>query len=208
MKITIDTDKIEETGLTIDECMYLVSLYFNKKIEISTFKSLCSKGLIQYDYISRGYAENVKINQQGIDTIEALVLNSEIQTLVSVDNIKKDRFEVLADKLRELYPKGKKEGTIYQWRDSTSIIALKLKNLVRKFNVNFTDEQAINATKRYVESFHGDYRFMQILKYFISKRKVGIDGTTEDSSQLLAYIENENDDEETINNSDWTSELK
>jgi len=206
MKIIIDTDKIEETGLTIDECMYLVSLYFKKKIELSTFKSLCNKGMIQYDFISRGYAENVKINQYGINVIEALVLNSEIQQLVPVENELKDRFVVLADKLRELYPKGRKEGTAYQWRDSTNIIALRLKNLVRKFKVDFTDEQAINAVKKYVNSFNGNYRYMQLLKYFISKRTTGIDGSTEDNSQLLSYIENEGQ-EDNISN-DWTTELK
>lgn len=206
MKITIDTDKIEDSNLTIDEAMYLVSLYFKKKICLDTFKSLCNKGMITYDFISNGFAENTRINQYGINTIEALVLNSEIQQLVPIDNIQKDRFMVLADKLRELYPKGRKEGTAYQWRDSTTVIALKLKTLVRKFGANFTDEQAINAVKRYVDSFNGNYKYMQLLKYFISKRTVGIDGSAEDTSQLLSYIENEG--QEDIIDSDWTSDLK
>ena len=206
MKICIDTDKIEETGLNIAETMYLVSLYFKQKIELSTFKSLCNKGLIQYDFISRGYAENVKINQYGINTVEALVLNSEIQQLVPVENTIKDRFEVLADKLRDLYPFGRKPGTAYQWRDSTKVIALRLKTLVRKFDADFTDEQAINATRKYVNSFNGDYQYMQLLKYFICKRTTGFGNAIEDNSQLLSYIENEGQ-EDSINN-DWTSELK
>ena len=112
-----------------------------------------------------------------------------------------DRYEILAAKLIELYPKGKKEGTSYMWRDSKSIIAKRLRALVKRYNVSFTDEQAINATKRYVESFNGNYKYMQLLKYFISK-KTAIDGSIEETSQLLSYIENEGQEDA---NNDWTT---
>ena len=89
------------------------------------------------------------------------------------------------------------------WRDSKSIIAKRLKSLVSRYKVEFTDEQAIKATERYVKSFNGNYQFMQLLKYFISKTII-VDGRTEEVSQLLSYIENE--DSENINN-DWTTRL-
>lgn len=206
MKLTIDTDKIDKSNLTIGETLCLTSLYLKNIINVDTIRSLKAKGLIRYDCIINNNIKGLRINNNGTNALAILVLNSEVQQTVNTENGIKDRFEVLADKLREIYPKGKKEGTAYQWRDSTSIITLKLKALVKKFNANFTDEQAINATRKYVESFHGDYRFMQILKYFISKRKVGIDGSVEDSSQLLSYIENEG--QEDISSTDWTSELK
>ena len=205
MKICIDTDKIEETGLNIAETMYLVSLYFKQKIELSTFKSLCNKGLIQYDFISRGYAENVKINQYGINTVEALVLNSEIQQLVPVENTTKDRFEVLADKLRDLYPSGRKPGTAYQWRDSTKVIALRLKTLVRKFDADFTDEQAINATRKYVNSFNGNYKRMRLLKYFVLKSEKDADDNINIISELMSLIENEGQINE--QREDWEATL-
>ena len=83
-----------------------------------------------------------------------------------------------------------------EWADNTSYSS----------EENFTDEQAINATRKYVNSFNGDYQYMQLLKYFICKRTTGFGNATEDNSQLLSYIENEGQ-EDNINN-DWTSELK
>jgi hypothetical protein len=115
-----------------------------------------------------------------------------------------DRYELLAAQLREIFPKGRKEGTSYMWRDSNSIIAKKLKALVSKYGECFTDEQAINATRKYVESFNGNYRYMQLLKYFISKKVVN-DGEVEETSQLLSYIENEGQSDY---NNEWTAELK
>ena len=43
----------------------------------------------------------------------------------------KDRFENLAVKLQELFPKGVKPGTSYTWRDSKMIMAKRLKMLVK-----------------------------------------------------------------------------
>lgn len=99
----------------------------------------------------------------------------------------KERFLVLADKLRELYPEGKKAGTNYMWRDSRLVIAKKLQTLSEKFQVKFTDEEAIDATKRYVEQFNGNYQYMQLLKYFILKRDIN---KQEETSQLLSFMEN------------------
>lgn len=98
------------------------------------------------------------------------------------------RFIALADKLRELFPEGKKDGTIYPWRDNTITIAKKLKTLCDKFQCKFTDEEAVAATKRYVDSFNGNYRYMQLLKYFILKRD---NEKMEESSQLLNFIQNQ-----------------
>ena len=114
------------------------------------------------------------------------------------------RYENLAIKLRELFPEGKKAGTNYYWRDSVAIIAKRLKALVKKNGECFTDEQAITATKEYVSSFNGNYQYMQLLKYFISKQKV-VDGTIEEDSQLLSYIENAG--QEAKQRDDWMSTI-
>ena len=64
--------------------------------------------------------------------------------------------------------------------------------------------QIINATKKYIESFNGDYKYAQLLKYFISKK---VDG--EKGSRLFAYIENaDQEDLGNENNVDWTNALK
>ena len=104
--------------------------------------------------------------------------------------------------MRDLYPSGKKPGTNYSWKDSGIVIAQKLKTLVAKFRCSFTEEEALEATKRYIESFNGNYKYMSILMYFIYKNK---NSEKEFDSQLLSYIENEAQSDDDY---DWTAELK
>ena len=89
------------------------------------------------------------------------------------------------------------------WRGSGYEVVKKLRTLVKKTGIYFTNEQAINATKRYIKSFNGNYAFMQVLPYFILKQ-VPVNGVYEERSQLLSYIENEEGD----TNNEWTAELK
>ena len=143
------------------------------------------------------------MTQKGIDVVESVILNSEYTEKAEDSNGKmRDRFDILADKLRELFPKGRKEGTNLQWRDSTAIISKRLKTIVKKYNITFTDEEAVDATKRYIESFNGDYRFMQVLMYFIFKNEI-VNGVREERSQFMSYLQNKED----MVNNDWTHEL-
>lgn len=197
MKFCIDPDVCKQTNCTPDILFYIAALYFKAPISLNTFMNVCSKGFIEYDGFSNKEPINLRLSQDGINFIESVLLNSEFRP----DVAKEDRYDSLAVKLMELYPKGRKEGTSYMWRDSKSIIAKKLKALVKRTGAEFTDEQAIEATKKYVESFNGNYTYMQLLKYFISKRLV-VGGEIEETSQLLSYIENAN--QESLDN-DWTS---
>ena len=200
MKYVIDTDKLEQYNITKDELLYCLSLYWNTKITSSTVTSCNMKGMLYTD-LDENNQYVISLNKTGTDTLESYFSDCQI-----VENTEgKDRFEILADKLREIYPKGKKDGTAYQWRDSTKIIANKLKAVVRYYKTSFTDEEAINATKKYVEGFNGNYTYMQLLKYFISKKE-NKNGELVESSQLLSYIENAGQEEEL--KSDWTSTLK
>jgi len=132
---------------------------------------------------------------------------------VSYDNylsqkIKRDDIKDLAAELQKLFPSGKKPGTNYYWRGFKQEIIKKLQTVMDKFDFEFTKEQAINATKRYIASFNGDYRYMQLLKYFILKNKVTENGV-EIKSSFMEYIENENnlDDTPLINSSEWNTEI-
>lgn len=203
MKAVIDTEKCAELGITPDVALYLASLYFEHCITRDTFNEVCKKGFIVYDEFRAGFPVNGRITQTGVDVVESLFLNSEIVQVVKEDGREQDRFMVLADKLRELYPQGRKQGTNLQWRDSTVMICKRLKALVKKYGVSFTDEEAVAATRRYVDSFHGDYRFMQVLRYFLWKDD-RIKG--EEVSQFLSYLQNEDDGQD--NNSDWNTVLR
>ena len=191
--------KTEELGdLTLDEALYLFALHQNTPIDSKTQRNLCAKGYLFAHESS--HIPRYSITREGVDIIEQVILNSEFKG----NNAAYGRYENLAIKLRELFPEGKKAGTNYYWRDSVAIIAKRLKALVKKNGECFTDEQAITATKEYVSSFNGNYQYMQLLKYFISKQKV-VDGTIEEDSQLLSYIENAG--QEAKQRDDWMSTI-
>lgn len=143
------------------------------------------------------------ITPKGTSLIESILSQSKVH--VAKDDL--DRYKNLADKMRELYPKGIKPGTNYQWRDSTGIIADRLIKLVAKYNIEFTDEEAINATQRYIASFGGNYKYMQILKYFISKQRPVEGAPAEQNSQFLSFLQNTEDTSTVLTNQDWTANL-
>lgn len=203
MRIVIDTDKCKELGMTLDEAFYLLALYSKNPIKLETFQQITSHGFMEYQMLRNRFPSLCSITSRGIEAAESLLLNSEYtEEKTDSEGRLRDRFDILADKLRELFPKGRKPGTNLQWRDSTAIISKRLKTVVKKYGVQFTDEEAVDATKRYVESFNGDYRFMQVLMYFIFKNEI-VNGTKEERSQFLSYLQNTED----MVNQDWSHEL-
>ena len=197
MKYIIDTEILEREGIELDEALYLLSVYKKKPINFNTVqKAKVENKILKFE----NPRDPVQITPKGQSYIESILAKSKIH--VSSDNL--ERYRALADKMREIYPKGLKPGTNYQWRDSTAIIADRLMKLVAKYNVEFTDEEAVDATKRYIASFNCNYRYMQILKYFISKQRPVEGDSPEQNSQFLSFLQNE---EGIIENQDWTANL-
>ena len=133
--------------------------------------------------------------------------NSPLNSIIldSDKNIpEKDKITKLGEALMNIYPKGKKEGTIYYWRDSITNIVKRLQIFFKRYGNSYTDEQIINATKKYVESFNGDYRYMQLLKYFIFKDKRGLE-VVENQSELASYLQNEGQEDTLSNN--WVNDI-
>lgn len=199
MKLFVDTDKVDK-DIGVDGLLYLTALYLGCVINKETIDKLNNKGLIFINSFKDGIPDDVSPTKESAEIVEGTYANMEISG--KEDD---DRFNNLADKLRELFPTGRKSGTQLQWRDSTKIIAQRLKIFVKKFDVKFTDEQAIEATKKYISGFNGNYQFMQVLKYFIMKAGKE-DGTSVVNSQLLSYMEN-TDCTDNFSD-DWTSTLK
>lgn len=201
MDFHINKETLAKSGISVDMAFYLASIYFDRPYTYDTFDVASKQGLITYNHLDRyNLPIQPKLTREGVELVESIFLNSEFKGDKGIDT---DRYDELADKLRELYPKGRKEGTSYLWRDSHAKIANKLRTLVKKYNFKFTDEQAINATKRYIESFNGNYSYMQLLKYFILKKDKD---TGEENSQLMSYIENE--DCTDAANDDWMNEVR
>lgn len=191
-KVSINKDVLEKNNLSMDEFLVLLLTYNKANIQ-EVKQSLVEKGLADFSV----FDDELVISSTTKDLITSISIDSDVKVLS-----KDKEFKELADKLKELFPKGKKAGTTYMWRDSTAVIARKLKTLVVKYDYQFTEEQAIKATKAYVESFNGDYTYMQLLKYFILKSLP--DG--EIKSDFMSYIENEGQEDEL--NDNWLNEMR
>lgn len=191
-KVSINKDVLEKNNLSMDEFLVLLLTYNKANIQ-EVKQSLVEKGLADFSV----FDDELVISSATKDLITSITIDSDVKVLS-----KDKEFKELADKLKELFPKGKKAGTTYMWRDSTAVIARKLKTLVVKYDYQFTEEQAIKATKAYVESFNGDYTYMQLLKYFILKSLP--DG--EIKSDFMSYIENEGQEDELSDN--WLNEMR
>ena len=134
---------------------------------------------------TRLLANKIKENTDGNIDFN-LVLKGDKEIFI----VKDSEYIELATELRELYPAGRKDGTTYMWRGTTAEVAKKLKTLVVKYGYTLDREKVIKATKDYISSFNGNYRYMQLLKYFILKSVKDADGNTEVKSELMSLIEN------------------
>lgn len=194
MNIKIEQQILERHNLDDAEflLLYLITKGYNLK-DVSD--NLIAKGFADRDLFSNG---NIVIS----DNIKELVSTIIIDSDASVIN-KDSEFYDLAEAMQEIYPKGRKAGTTYQWRGAKAEIAKKLKTLVAKYKVNLNKEDVLQATRRYVNSFNGNYTKMRLLKYFILKNTLDAEGNAVFNSELLSLLENEEVEE----NDDWTTEL-
>ena len=181
MKLTIDQTILENNNLTLEE--FLVLFLSAKEVDIGDIsQSLVAKGFADKDLFSSG----------------KLVISDKVKDLISTISIDSDKnvidkdseFTELATELREIYPAGRKDGTTYMWRGTTAEVAKKLKTLVVKYGFVINKESVIKATKEYVSSFNGNYKYMQLLKYFILKSVRDADGNVDVKSELMSIIEN------------------
>lgn len=180
MNISINEKVLQKHNLSVEEFLILYLCAKETRIE-EVIQTLIDKGLCErdlYNGVSAVASNNTK------DLVSSILVDSDKAV---VD--KNEEFLSLAEKMRQIFPAGRKAGTTYMWRDSTAMIASKLKTVVARFDFHFTEEQAIKATQRYVDSFGGDYQYMQLLKYFILKRT----SSGEFRSDFMALIENEDD---------------
>lgn len=201
MKLYIDVDELKKSTLPKEVLMYLVSLYLGYQIKSDTAREAFDLGLCYFsDIDNKDNPIDIEFTQRGVDLIESLFLNSEFG---NSDN-NEDIFSTTAVAMQELFPKGKKPGTNYMWRDSKSVITQRLKLLAKKYDIKLDKEAIINATQKYVNSFNGDYTYMQLLKYFIFKKN---NMTGEEVSQLLSYMENLNQANE-LENCNWRDNVR
>lgn len=194
MKFTIDSEQCSNNGVSLGEILALIAIANDVDIGKST-QILIAEGLV-----SSAGTNKIRLTNKGTEKLNNVVIDS-------IDYTTKDenRLESLAKKLQEIYPSGRKEGTNYMWRGTNAEIVRKLKTLETKYNFKFSDEQAIKATETYVKSFNGNYRFMQLLKYFILKAGRDSDSNIEIKSEFMSLIENAGHEDEL--RKDWISTI-
>lgn len=198
MTISLNKEACSNNGITLGEALLMLAIA-NKADLGEAEQALIKKGYITAERNELFQTIGWRLTNKGAVVIDSVVLDSDKQ------QESKDRLTSLATKLKEIFPKGKKDGTNYYWADGVALIVRRLKLFFKKYGNTFTDEQIIQATEKYVQGFNGNYQYMRLLKYFIFKEKIGAGGEVEGDSELISYIENAGQEENLRN--DWTSSL-
>lgn len=181
MKITIDTDVLQNKNLTLQQFLVLLIAYKNVDYK-KVMDSLIELGIAHKDIYD---PYNLVLSDNTRNGIMRILVDCDKN--VTESNID---FESVAVKMRDLYPKGYKPGTTYPWRDSVTVIVNKLKTLVSKYNFQFTEEEAIAATQEYLDTYKHDNKFMKLLRYFILKTDNDGVGNKRIKSDFMTIIEN------------------
>ena len=197
MKIEINDEICKKYNISIEEVLVLIGLKYSSK---EIFQKLNNERYL-LDLGSTIFNEETKYKlSRKAKEIISCILAESIDTVAK----RSTNIEELADKLREIYPSGKIPNTNYYYKCNRQDIINKLKTFFKMYGTKYTDEQIINATQKYINSFNGNYTYLKLLKYFIWKDE-RLKG--ESVQSLLAdFIENESSEDTT--NTDWTVELK
>lgn len=196
--ISLNDKVIARNNTTIGEILLLLVLDSDVDLEEAR-KSLLKKGYITAFFKTDTENSEYALTKKGSELLIDIIVESDKH------QEPEERLNSLASQLKEIFPKGKKPGTNYYWAEGIALIVKRLKLFFRKYGNDYTDEQILQAAKKYIEGFNGDYTYMKILKYFILKDKVGADGCVESESELINYIENAGQENELSNN--WTLTL-
>ena len=196
--ICLNKKAAQQNGITIDEALLMLAIHNKADLERAE-RALVQKGLITAERNDLFQHVGWRLTNKGTEVLDYVIMDSD------KEQEPQDRLIQLATKLKETFPKGKKDGTNYYWAEGVALIVRRLKLFFKKYGNEFTDEQIVQAAEKYVQGFNGNYQYMRLLKYFIFKEKVGANGEVEGDSELISYIENA-DQTDSLKN-DWTSAL-
>ena len=192
MKITLDEKTCLKNKLTLQEALIATA------VNMGNYKSIFDNMINRHVLGIMGQS----IDSKWKDTIKNLI-NSEDA-----------RFEALAIKVQECFPKQKMINpngltSPFYFRCNKGEIKNKLKKFIEVYG-EVSDEDIIDATKRYVASYAPKgYRGMRLAKYFIIKddRKLSADDEihVEQLSDLATFLENKTEDtpSDIVDGDDW-----
>lgn len=206
MKITIDEKVCLDHEMTVPE--FLMALAVRSGIDGNQIHNMLNREILVEEQANSWYM----VTQHWSEVLDEILCDSSQQCEKTDEELLE-----LAKKMREVYPQGKMKDrfgreTPYYYRCNNSEIVKKLKKFFTLFG-NYSDEEIVDATKRYVAACHGDYNGkLRLIKYFILKDAVKEteDGNhVEQVSDLLTFLENkESEEEEGINSDDWLMNVR
>lgn len=184
MKWTIDEKVCLKHHLSLEEVLMALTIRSCKDLDF-TLSNLQAREVLTLQ------GNKYLVTQHWSDILDEILCDSSKET----DN--EERLRNLARKMMDCFPKDKMPGTAYYYRCNVREVSLKLKKFFLVYG-EYSDEDIIDATKRFVASYRGDYKYMPLLKYFISKNKkvLGEDEEyhVQEVSELATYLENKGED--------------
>nr|DAP88769.1 MAG TPA: hypothetical protein [Crassvirales sp.] len=192
MKITLDEKTCLKNKLTLQEALIAAA------VSMGNYKSVFDNMINRHVLGIMGQS----LDSKWKDTIKNLIDTED------------ERFEVLAIKVQECFPKQKMiypngSTSPFYFRCNKGEIRNKLKKFIEVYG-EVSDEDIIDAAKRYVASYAPKgYRGMRLAKYFIMKddRKLSADDEihVEQLSDLATFLENKTEDtpSDIVDGDDW-----
>lgn len=192
MKVIIDENACVKKQLTMQEVMLALCIRNGNWEE--ALQNMVNRGILLQ--VEGKYL----IAKQWSDAVDEIISSSS-------NSQSDERLLELAVKMRECFPEGKMPGTPYYYRCNNSEVIKKMKKFFLQYG-NYSDEEIIDACKRFVASFNGNYRYLPLVKYFIYKMKDEKDeeGNVHkvEHSPLADYLENkEQNDAVSTTSDDW-----
>lgn len=217
MTICLSKEGCQKNNISLAEALLMLAIHNNADLDMAQ-KELIKKGYITADRDDLFQQVGWRLTNKGTEVIDSVIVDSDKKQEPN------DRLIQLATRLKEIFPKGKKDGTNYYWADGVALIVRRLELFFKKYDASlndifneeahimtvkdynkFIDDRIVQAATKYVQGFNGNYQYMRLLKYFIFKEKVGAAGEVEGDSELISYIENAGQEENLRN--DWTSTI-
>lgn len=202
MKITIDEKVCLKHKITLEELLIVLMVRQVPKSHEVIMNLLAREILV----LKNGF---YYVTQHWSDVLDEILCDSSGQTDTDETLLQ------LAEKVRQCFPEGKMKDrfgrpTPYYYRCNRTEVKNALKRFFNNTGLRPSDEDIIDAAKRYVADFKGDYNGkLRLAKYFIWKNDVRPteDGRAEveQKSDLLTYLANKDSAEE--NSEDWTTKL-
>lgn len=201
MKLTIDEKVCLKHKMTVPEVLAALSVRMSDNHEAMMENLFNREILVQSN-------DQTFLTQKWSDVLDEIICDSS-------QGCKKTDSELveLALRVMQCFPEGKMKDrfgrpTPYYYRCNKSEVSKALKRFFTQFGSEYSDDAIVNAAKRYVASFNGNYTGMRIAKYFIMKNPTKQDengkGYVEQVSDLLTFLENGGSEEEVvINDEDW-----